>query len=225
VVRHSLSTKEPADMHIDVFSDVVCPWCYLGKTRLEAALDRVAFGAEVDVRWRAFQLDPGASEQPQDLRAEMERKYGSGAFDAMTQRLVTLGAAVGLDYRFDRVVRITSLPALRLVAWVEQEVGPAAAHGLHDRLFRAYFTEGANIAVADNLVAWAVEVGADEGAARTAVQGQAGADAVQADLDWARRAGISSVPSFVIDQAHLIPGAQEVDTMVTLLTQVHSRAA
>lgn len=212
-------------MHIDVFSDVVCPWCYLGKTRLEAALDRVDFGAEVDVRWRAFQLDPGSTERPQDLRAEMERKYGPGAFDAMTQSLATLGAAVGLEYRFDRVVRITSLPALRLVAWVERELGLAAAHALHDRLFRAYFTEGANIAVADNLVAWAVEVGADEGAARRAVQERAGAEAVQADLDWARRAGISSVPSFVIDQAHLIPGAQEVDTMVTLLTQVHTRAA
>ncbi len=212
-------------MRIDVFSDVVCPWCYLGKTRLEAALDRLPFGDQVQVHWRAFQLDPTATEEPQDLRTALERKYGPGSFDAMNQRLLALGGAAGLDYRFDRAVRVSSLPALRLVAWVEAEHGLEAAHALHDRLFLAYFTEGANIAVADNLVGWAVEVGADEDAARTAVATQAGADAVQADLDWARAARISSVPSFVIDQRHLIPGAQDVDTMVALLTQVHTPAA
>lgn len=209
-------------MRIDVFSDVVCPWCYLGKTRLEAALDRLDFGHQVQVRWRAFQLDPTATEQPRDLRGELERKYGVGAFDAMTSRLESLGDEAGLDYRFDQAIRVTSLPALRLVAWVEQEHGLEVAHALHDRLFLAYFTEGANIADRDNLVAWAVEVGADEGAARSAVHNRAGAEAVAADLQFAREAGISSVPSFVIDQRHLIPGAQDVDTMVALLTQVHS---
>jgi predicted DsbA family dithiol-disulfide isomerase len=214
---------EPA-MRIDVFSDVVCPWCWLGRTRLEAALDRLDFGEEVEVHWRAFQLDPTATAEPQDLRAELERKYGPGAYDAMTERLVVLGREAGLDYRFDRAIRVTSLPALRLVAWVDEVVGPEAASDLHARLFRAYFAEGANIADPDQLVAWAVEVGADPAAARTAVAEGAGADAVTADLQWARRANITGVPAFVIDQRHLIPGAQDVDTMVALLSRVHTAA-
>ena len=139
-------------MRIDVWSDVVCPWCYLGKKRLEAALDQLDFGAEVDVRWRAFQLDPTASTEPKDLRAAIDRKYGPGSFEGMSRRLGALGAEVGIEYRFDLAQRVTSVPALMLVAWVEETAGPDVAARLHDRLFRAYFTEGANIADPDNLV-------------------------------------------------------------------------
>lgn len=212
-------------MRIDVFSDVVCPWCWLGKTRLELALDQIDFADDIEVHWRAYQLDPTATDEPQDQRALLERKYGAGAFDSMSQRLVALGTDVGLDYRFDQLIRVTSLPALQLVAWVEETLGRHAAHALHDRLFLAYFTQGANIADRDSLVAWAVEVGADEAAARTAVEQHLGDQAVQDDLDHARRAGISSVPSFVVDGRHLIPGAQDVDTLVALLTRARTLAS
>lgn len=212
-------------MRIDVWSDVVCPWCYLGKRRLELALDRLDFADEVEVRWRAFQLDPTATDTPKDLAAAIDRKYGPGAFDGMQRRLGALGEAVGIDYRFDIAQRVTSLPALALVSWVESTEGPDAASRLHDRLFRAYFTEGANIAEPSNLVAWAVEVGADRELAGEAVATGAGRDAVAADLEAAAARDITGVPAFVIEDAHLIPGAQDVETMQHLLTRIHAKLA
>lgn len=212
-----------AGMRIDVWSDVVCPWCYLGKRRLELALDGLDFADEVEVRWRAYQLDPTATATPKDLADAIDRKYGPGAFDGMQRRLGALGEAVGIEYRFDLAQRVTSLPALALVAWIEATEGAGAASRLHDRLFRAYFTEGANIADPSNLVSWAVEVGADPELAGEAVATGAGRDAVAADLQAAAARDITGVPAFVIEDAHLIPGAQDVETMQHLLTRIHAK--
>ncbi len=212
-------------MRIDVWSDVVCPWCYLGKRRLEVALEGLDFADEVEVRWRAFQLDPTATSEPKDLATAIDRKYGPGAFQGMTGRLVPLGEEVGIDYRFDLAQRVTSLPALSLVAWVESEHGPNTAARLHDRLFRAYFTEGANIADAANLVEWAVEVGADRELAGEAIATGTGRDAVASDLEGAVDRQITGVPAFVIEDSFMIPGAQDVDTIRNLLTRMHERQA
>ncbi len=212
-------------MRIDVWSDVVCPWCYLGKKRLEAALDQLDFADEVDVRWRAFQLDPTASTEPKDLRAAIDRKYGPGSFEGMQRRLGALGAEVGIDYRFDLAQRVTSVPALMLVAWIEETEGVEAAGRLHDRLFRAYFTEGANIADPANLVDWAVEVGADRALAGEAVATGAGRDGVVRDLEAAAERQITGVPAFVIEDKALIPGAQDVETFTIMLTRLHEKYA
>lgn len=211
-------------MRIDVWSDVVCPWCYLGKARLEEAIAGLPFADEIEVRWRAFQLDPTATAEPKDLRAALERKYGPGAFDGMQTRLGALGREAGIDYRFDDAVRVTSLPALMLVAWVEDALGPDAAGRLHDRLFHAYFTEGANIADPGNLVDWAVEVGADRDLAGDAVATGAGRDAVALDLRAAAERDITAVPAFVLDDRALIPGAQDVDTLRAMITRVRDKA-
>jgi predicted DsbA family dithiol-disulfide isomerase len=213
------------DMRIDVWSDVVCPWCYLGKRRLEVAMAGLDFAGEIDVRWRAYQLDPTATAEPKDLEAAIDRKYGPGAFRGMTARLRPLGEEVGIDYRFDIAQRVTSLPALALAAWVEETSGRDAAERLHDRLFRAYFTEGANIADPSALVDWAVEAGADRELAGEAVATGAGRDQVAADLEAAAERQITGVPAFVIEDAHLIPGAQDVDTMRNLLTRMHAKLA
>lgn len=210
-------------MRIDVWSDVVCPWCYLGKKRLEAAIDGLDFGHEIEVHWRAFQLDPTATAEPKDLRQAIERKYGVGAFDGMTQRLGALGAEIGIDYRFDLAQRVTSVPALSLVAWVEETLGPRPADGLHDRLFRAYFTEGANIAEASNLVAWAVEAGADRELAGEAVATRAGRDAVAQDLEAAAARQVTAVPTFLVADRAVIPGAQDVETLRLVLTRMRDR--
>jgi predicted DsbA family dithiol-disulfide isomerase len=212
-------------MRIDVWSDVVCPWCYLGKKRLEAAIEGLDFADEVEVRWRAFQLDPSATAEPKDLETAIDRKYGPGAFRGMSKRLGALGTEIGIDYRFDIAQRVTSLPALTLVAWVEQALGPDAADRLHDRLFRAYFTDGANIADPVNLVAWAVEVGADEELAGEAVATGTGRDAVLADLEEAAERQVTGVPAFLVAGAHLIPGAQDVETMRAVLSRAHERLA
>ena len=210
-------------MRIDVWSDVVCPWCYLGKKRLEVAFDGLDFADELEVRWRAFQLDPTATAEPKDLSAAIDRKYGPGAFRSMSARLGALGAEVGIDYRFDIAQRVTSAPALMLAAWAADAHGHEVADRLHERLFRAYFTEGANIADPSNLVAWAVEAGADRELAGEAVASGAGRDQVVADLEAAADRQITGVPAFVIEDAHLIPGAQDVDTMRNLLSRIHAK--
>ena len=210
-------------MRIDVWSDVVCPWCYLGKKRLEKALDGLDFGGDVEVRWRAFQLDPTAGTEPKDLRTAIDRKYGPGAFDGMSKRLGALGEELGIDYRFDLAQRVTSVPALMLVAWIEENEGPEAAEKMHDRLFRAYFTDGQNIADPENLVEWAVEIGVDRELAGEAVATGAGRESVVRDLEAAADKDITGVPAFVIEDAALIPGAQDVETMRQILTRMHER--
>jgi predicted DsbA family dithiol-disulfide isomerase len=212
-------------MRIDVWSDVVCPWCYLGKRRLDVALAGLDFADEVEVRWRAFQLDPTATAEPKDLATAIDRKYGPGAFRGMTGRLVPLGEEVGIDYRFDLAQRVTSLPALALAAWIESTEGPEGAERLLERLFRAYFTEGANIADPANLADWAVEAGADRELAGDAVATGAGQEAVATDLEGAADRQITGVPAFVVEDSFLIPGAQDVETIRNLLTRMHAKRA
>ena len=113
-------------MRIDIWSDVICPWCYLGKRRFERALASLAWRDEVEVRWHAFQLDPGATAEPGNLRAAIERKYGPGAFEGMVRRLTDLGEAEGIRYRFDLAKRVSTFDAHRLLAWAWHAGGAPA---------------------------------------------------------------------------------------------------
>ena len=223
-----LAVPSPVDhtVRIDIWSDVICPWCYLGSRRLDAALDRMdADGTlargDVDLHWRAFELDPRASAAPTDLRAALERKYGPGSFDAMTARLTALGAPEGIDYRFDLARRVNTFDAHRLIAWAAgQESGQGP---LVERLFRAYFTEGADISDAITLTRLAGEAGLDPVAAGEVLADGTGADEVRADETEARETGLTGVPAFVVDGRPAIPGAQEVDHIVRVLTRMLDR--
>lgn len=209
-----------------MWSDVVCPWCYLGEHRLQRALSSVEWGGEVEVRLRAFQLDPRAPFEPQDLRAVIDRKYGPGAHEVMNRRLTALGAAEGLDYRFDLVQRVNSFDALRLLAWAGAD--PSVRDRqlvLARRLFRTYFTEGRNIAEHEVLLEAVRDAGLDVGEAARVLDGLDHAEAIEADREAAYERGITGVPAFVIEGAWLIPGAQEVDTMVTVLERARSHLA
>jgi predicted DsbA family dithiol-disulfide isomerase len=213
-------------VRIDVWSDVVCPWCFLGKRRLDAALEGLGDELpDVEVHWRAYQLDPTAGPEPRDLKPAIERKYGPGAFESMTGRLTPLGADAGIDYRFDLVQRVSSVDALRLLAWAEETQGTDAAERLHERLFRAYFTEGGNIADRAALARWAAEAGFEEALAAEALAGGAGAESVHADLQAALERGITAVPSFVVEDRFLVPGAQDVETMQDFLRRVAAKLA
>lgn len=210
-------------VRIDVWSDVICPWCFLGKRRLERAIEVAGLTDAVSVRWRAYQLDPRATAEPGDLRAALERKYGPGAFDAMTRRLTALGAHEGIDYRFDRAQRVGTVDAHRLLAWAWATGGAPAQGALAERLFHAYFTEGTNVADHEQLARLAGEVGLDTGEAAGVLASAAFADEVTDDLTTALDLQISGVPAFVVAERLLIPGAQEVDTFVALLTRAAER--
>lgn len=207
-------------MRIDIWSDVVCPWCYLGKRRFDAAVDGLPFADRLEVRWRAFQLDPSAPREPQDYRGVLARKYGAGAVASMTERLERLGADAGIDYRWDRMQRVNTFDAHRVVTWAR---GPRQGD-LYERLFRAYFTDGENVADPATLAGCAAEVGLDGGeAARIAADAEAFAGEVRADQAAARELEITGVPAFVVASRAHIPGAQEVDTIRAVLTRCWER--
>ncbi len=210
-------------MRIDIWSDVVCPWCFLGKRRFERALGEVEGGDAFEVRWRAYQLDPTATTTPGDLRRSIERKYGPGAFDGMTARLTALGEAEGIDYRFDLAQRVNTLDAHRLLAWAWDTGGIAGQGALAERLFVAYFQEGANVADHEVLATAAGECGLDGDDARRVLGSGAYQVEVRDDLVGATERQLTGVPAFVIDDRLLIPGAQEVDTFRQVLTRALER--
>lgn len=221
-------------MRIDIWSDVICPWCYLGSRRLDVALDHV--GREgVEVRWRAFQLDSSAPAEPGDLRTALERKYGPGSFDSMTRRLEALGADEGIEYRFDRALRVNTADAHRLIAWAgsrdaQAAEGAESAEGtrgpqgaLVERLFNDYFTQGADLSERAVLVAAATAVGLDAVTAAEVLDSGGFAEDIGADQAEAVDRGIGGVPAFVVDDEWVIPGAQDTERMVQLLARVLGR--
>src|SRR5262249_33019748 len=143
VARRRYTAVPSPRLQIDVFPAVVCAGCWLGKRRLERAREQLDFADEIEVRWRAFQLDPRAPVEPRPYTEVLARKYGPDAVPRITNRLGQLGRQEGLDYRWDRVQRVNSFDAHRLLAWAASR-GTDSQNALAERLFHAYFTEGAN---------------------------------------------------------------------------------
>ena len=195
-------------MRIDIWSDVVCPWCWIGKHRLRKALE--AEGVDAEIHWHAFQLDPEAGDTPVPLREAYAGKFGgeARASQVLAQTQAT-GRAEGLPFDFDRgQVRVGTGKAHRLM-WLAAREGDPDAVG--EALFRAHFAEGRNLADLDTLVAAGRAGGLDEARVRAFFAGDEGRAEVQAQLDEARDLGVQAVPTFVIDQRLLVQGAQPPD--------------
>lgn len=211
-------------MQVEVFSDVVCPWCYIGKRRLEQALADFAHAGDVTVTYRSFQLDPTT---PRDVTGtQIERladKYGVTLQQAraMNERVTGVAASAGLDLHLDDAHPANTLDAHRLLHF-------AAANGkqaeLKERLMRAYFVDGLNVGDLDTLVSLAAEVGLDADGARAVLGGDDYTGSVTEDLSLARAFGISAVPFFVIDRTYGISGAQESAVLLQALEQAWSEA-
>jgi len=210
-------------VRIDIWSDVVCPWCYLGKVRFEKAVAQLDWADEIEVRWRAYLLDPTATAEPKDLASAIERKYGPGAFDGMVKRLGALGAAEGIEYRFDLAQRVSTLDAHRLLAWAWECAGAEAQGRLKGRLLRAYFEDGANVASHDTLAGAAADAGLDADAALAMLATRDYREEVASDLDAAVERELTGVPAFVVADRFLIPGAQEVETFTLMLERARQR--
>ncbi|MGK5679938.1 DsbA family oxidoreductase [Actinoplanes sp. URMC 104] len=208
-------------MDIQVWSDVVCPWCYLGKRRLEAAIGR--FGGGVAVTFRAFQLDPSPVPRGLPLRQAMAAKFGGPErVGQMLAHVTAIAAGDGLRLNYDRAITANTFDSHRLIAWAGSQGRQAE---MLEALQRAHFTDGLDIGSRRVLVAVARSIGLDEGAAATYLESDAGAGAVDADLAEARELGISSVPFFVIDGKYAVQGAQETSTLVAALEEIARREA
>lgn len=199
-------------MQVDLWSDVVCPWCYVGKARIEAAAAEVAAdGIEVEVTYRAFQLDPGAPAEGTALGPYLARKYGRpDALAAMSARLDEAAAELPIEFRWDGIVRRRTVDAHRLLTWALDQEGRAAQGPLKDRLLRAYFTEHLDVADHRVLAELAADVGLPADLAADALATGWGADRVDADQAEAHERGIAAVPSAVIEGEWLLQGAHPV---------------
>lgn len=211
-------------MNVEIWSDIVCPWCYVGKRRFEAALEKFEHKADVDLRWRSFELDPGA---PRDHEGDPVRrladKYGISVAQAKANndRLTSLAAAEGLEYHLDQTRSGNSFDAHRLLHL-------AADNGLQDvlkeRLMCGYFTESEPVGDHETLLRLAKDAGLDESEARDVLESDRYADDVRADEEQAAAYGISGVPFFVIDQRYGVSGAQPSEVLLEVLRKAWADA-
>ncbi|MEN9708990.1 MAG: hypothetical protein RIQ68_1398 [Pseudomonadota bacterium] len=206
-------------LEIDVISDVVCPWCYLGKRKLDAAMKQVeAFS--YDVRWRPFQLDPTIP--PEGIaRAEyMSRKFGPEKIAAIHVRLEEAGQEEGLSFAFDKITRSpNTLDAHRLIRWAQPS---GKQSDIVERLFNLYFVEGQDIGDRNVLIDVARQAGLDvDLVTRLFVEG-VDIVPVQEEMSTAARMGVSGVPFFIFGGKYAVSGAQPVDALVGVIWKAGS---
>ncbi|MBZ9716125.1 DsbA family oxidoreductase [Deinococcus multiflagellatus] len=213
------SPRTPGHLRVDIWSDIACPWCYIGKRRLESALAQFEHRDRVEVVWRSFELDPAAPPALDQTMGEvLAKKYGRSPaqVQAMMDQVTAVAAAEGLSYHFDRA-------RLGSTFLAHQLIHHAALHGqqgdMKERLLRAYFSEGARMGDLETLTALAEEVGLDSAAARTALSEGRHADAVRQDEAQAQALGISGVPFFVLGGKYGVSGAQDPQVLLGALQQ------
>jgi predicted DsbA family dithiol-disulfide isomerase len=203
-------------MTIDVVSDVVCPWCYLGEKRLEAALAEAP--QEVALRWRPYQLDPTIPDGGLDRAEYMEKKFGkSGRLQSVHDNLIRLGVDVGIRFAFDKIKRApNTLDAHRLIRWANS----AGVQGkVVDRLFRAYFVEGRDIGDRAVLIDIGRECGLDAALVERLLAEGADLDLVREEIAQAQAIGVSGVPFFIFAGRLGVPGAQDPSVLLRAMSQ------
>jgi predicted DsbA family dithiol-disulfide isomerase len=204
---------------VEIWSDIACPWCYVGKRRFEAALAQFEHRDAVNVTWRAFELDPDAPREREGDRAQrLADKYGMSLEQAQAaeRQLTEVAAGEGLDFRFDLARSGNTFDGHRIVHLAERHESQDA---MKERLLRAYFSEGELIGDPETLVRLAVEVGLPEAEVRQTLDAGDLADDVRQDEEMARQLGISAVPTFIVDRALGASGAHPADQLLDLLRQ------
>jgi len=215
-------------LRVDVWSDVVCPWCYVGAAHLSAALHDFEHADDVDVVWRAFELDPNAPpEREGSYISRLARKYrvdGEGAL-AMVERMVAAGAAMGLDLRFDIARAGNTFDAHRLLQLALATAGAPLQGALKDRLFRAYFTDGLPIGDRSVLLVSAGEAGVDRDEAAAVLDSDRFAAEVRADETAAASMDVHGVPFFLVDGTYGLAGAHGPENLLRVLQRAWAEGA
>jgi len=215
------TSAAPPALTIDVISDVVCPWCFIGRRRLGAALALLA-EREPDVRplvsWHPFQLNPDLPREGIGRRAYLEAKFGGPRrADEIYERVRAAGRTVGIDFAFERIERQpNTLDAHRLISWAQAR---GSAEEVVERLFRAYFLEGRLIGERSVLAAIAGEAGLDDAAAAAMLAAEERAGEIAAMDRRVRELGVTGVPFFIFGGSVAVSGAQEPGTLVEAMTQ------
>jgi len=215
-------TRPVEPLVIDVVSDVVCPWCYLGKKRLEAAI--AAQAEPIKVNWRPYQLDPGIPAGGVERRAYMKNKFGDdGRLESVHERLRALGAPLGIAFAFEAIERSpNTLDAHRLIRWA----GSAGVQEtVVDRLFALYFEQGRDIGERALLLDVARDGGMDAEIVEKLYNDGADIEEVQAEIAQAQKLGVTGVPFFIFASRFGVPGAQETEVLEKAIGQARKALA
>ncbi len=212
-------------MQVEIWSDIACPWCYVGKRRFEAALEGFAHRDDVTVTWHSFELDPRAPQQHDMPQPELlARKYGTTVEQAhaMNSRMSEAAAGEGLTFHLDQVKVGNTFNAHRLLHFAADQ---GHREALGERLFAAYLSEGAALGDTDTLVALAADIGMVADEVREVLESDRFADAVRQDEAEAQTIGVTGVPFFVLDRRYGVSGAQSPEVLRGALQQAWDERA
>jgi predicted DsbA family dithiol-disulfide isomerase len=209
-------------VQVEIWSDVACPWCYVGTSRFERAVEET--GVDVDVVYRSFELDPNVPPgNGPPLTEYLARKFGDlSRVQAAHARLTTAGTELGIDFRWSLMHRANTFDAHRLLAWALHTAGAETQRSLKQALLHAYFTDGSEVADHGVLADLAGEVGLDRAAAAAFLATDDEADFVRAEREEAYGNGINAVPTFIVEGQWMLQGAVDTDKWVKALTHIQS---
>lgn len=204
-------------MKVEIWSDVMCPFCYIGKRRIESALDQFDHAEDIQIEWKSFQLQPDIETQPdKNVTDHLAEVKGWSVEQAaqMNKRVTDMAEEVGLEYHFDKAVVANSFDAHRFAHYAKSQGKGDAAE---EALFKAYFTEGKNTDNYDVLTALANDIGLDTEETRQVLESDQYAEDVREDIEESRKVGVQGVPFFVFDRKYAISGAQPTEAFVEAL--------
>ena len=207
-------------MKVEIWSDVVCPFCYIGKRKLEKALEGFGAKDKVEIEWKSFQLDPDMQPIPgQSVHEYLGKRKGGTPEDGkrMNDHMAMVARQVGLEYDFDKAIINNTLDAHRLLHFAKEQGLQSA---LKERLFQAYYTEGKDIGDTDTLVQLAAETGMEASEAQKALEENRFEEAVRADQYQAYQIGVQGVPFFVFNNQYAVSGAQAPEVFAQVLEKV-----
>lgn len=209
-------------MKVEIWSDVMCPFCYIGKRRFEQALHQLPYGNAIDVEWKSFQLDPSIVNEPgKNINQYLAERKGITLEHAqqMNDYVTNMAAELGLRYDFSKAIVANSFDAHRFSHLAAKKGKGDAAE---ESLFKAYFTEGQNIADHDTLAALGTGIGLDPAEVTQTLQTDAYAADVQQDIAEASALGVQGVPFFVMDRKYAVSGAQSVEVFKQALDRAYT---
>jgi Predicted dithiol-disulfide isomerase involved in polyketide biosynthesis len=212
-------------MKVEIWSDFACPFCYIGKRRLESALEQFAHRDDIEVEFRSFELDPNAKRDVDyNVNEMLARKYGMTVEQAAAnnRNLTEQARAIGLEYHMDKSVLTNSFDAHRLTHYASQF---GKRNEMAERLFKAYFTDGLHIGDHETLANLAAEIGLDREGTLAALTGSDFSEEVREDEQFAAQIGVRGVPFFVLDRKYAVSGAQPTEVFLDALEKAYSESS
>jgi len=213
-------------IQLDIVSDVMCPWCYIGKRRLEQALEQVGDAVEVNIRWRPFQLDPTLPKEGKSRREYLEQKFGGPEkAKEIYGRIEDAGRAENLDFKFQAIeFSSNTLDAHRVIRWASNE-SQAVQDALVENLFEFFFMQGGNLGDDAALVELATRSGMDGSVVAALLATDKDREAVEQEIAMAQQMGVTGVPCFIINNKYAVMGAQEANHIAQAIRQAADEAA